>query len=56
MSSGGDPDESKKVIIPGEPEHEFEQERKISGIPLIDVVVNDLNELAEKLEIEGLNN
>jgi LDH2 family malate/lactate/ureidoglycolate dehydrogenase len=47
-----DPD--KKVIIPGEPEHEFEQERKISGIPLIDVVVNDLNELAEKLGIEGL--
>lgn len=44
----------KKVIIPGEPEHEFEQERKISGIPLIDVVVNDLNELAEKLGIEGL--
>lgn len=48
-----DPD--KKVIIPGEPEHEFEQERKVSGIPLIDVVVNDLNELAEKLGIEGLN-
>lgn len=49
-----DPD--KKVIIPGEPEHEFEQKRKISGIPLIDVVVNDLNELAEKLGIQGLNN
>ena len=48
-----DPD--KKVIIPGEPEHEFEQERKISGIPLIDVVVKDLNELAEKLGIETLN-
>ena len=48
-----DPD--KKVIIPGEPEHEFEQERKLSGIPLIDVVVKDLNELAEKLGIEGLN-
>ena len=47
-----DPD--KKVIIPGEPEHEFEQERKTNGIPLIDVVVNDLNELAEKLGIEGL--
>jgi len=47
-----DPD--KKVIIPGDPEHEFEQERKTNGIPLIDVVVNDLNELAEKLGIEGL--
>jgi len=48
-----DPD--KKVIIPGEPEHEFEQERKVSGIPLIDVVVNDLNELALKLGIQGLS-
>ena len=47
-----DPD--KKVIIPGEPEYAFEQERKIQGIPLIDVVVNDLNELAAKLGIEGL--
>lgn len=47
-----DPD--KKVIIPGEPEYVFEQERKIQGIPLIDVVVNDLNELAAKLGIEGL--
>lgn len=47
-----DPD--KKVIIPGEPEYAFEQERKVQGIPLIDVVVNDLNELAVKLGIEGL--
>ncbi|MBY0377303.1 MAG: Ldh family oxidoreductase [Gammaproteobacteria bacterium] len=47
-------DPNKKVIIPGEPEHHFEQERKVSGIPIIDVVVNDLNELAAKLEIEGL--
>ena len=45
----------KKVIIPGEPEHEFEQERKVSGIPLIDVVVNDLNELAQKIGIELLH-
>nr|WP_121271021.1 Ldh family oxidoreductase [Pedobacter schmidteae] len=45
----------KKVIIPGEPEHDFEQERKVAGIPLIDVVVNDLNELAKKLGIEGLS-
>lgn len=47
-----DPD--KKVIIPGEPEHDFEQERKLSGIPIIDVVVDDLNELAAKLGIVGL--
>lgn len=44
----------KNVIIPGEPESAFEQDRIINGIPLIDVVVNDLNELAKKLEIEGL--
>ncbi len=47
-------DPAKKVIIPGEPEHNFEQERKISGIPIIDAVVKDLNELAAKLEIGGL--
>ncbi|ETZ23813.1 Ldh family oxidoreductase [Pedobacter sp. V48] len=47
-----DPD--KKVIIPGEPEFAYEQERRINGIPLIDVVVHDLNQLAKKLEIEGL--
>lgn len=48
-------DPNKKVIIPGEPEHAFEQERKLAGIPIIDVVVNDLNELAEKLGINKLN-
>ena len=46
--------EGQKVVIPGEPEYAFEQERKVQGIPIIDVVVNDLNELAEKLGIEGL--
>jgi LDH2 family malate/lactate/ureidoglycolate dehydrogenase len=45
----------QKVIIPGEPEFEFEKERKIKGIPLIDVVVNDLNELALNLGIETLS-
>ncbi|SFH38711.1 Ldh family oxidoreductase [Pedobacter insulae] len=44
----------KKVIIPGEPEHEFEVERKINGIPVIDVVVNDLNLLAEKIGVAKL--
>lgn len=47
-------DPNKKVIIPGEPEFAFEQERKVSGIPIIDVVVNDLNILAEQLGVEGL--
>ncbi|WP_443944359.1 Ldh family oxidoreductase [Pedobacter sp. AW1-32] len=47
-------DPEKKVIIPGEPEYNFEQERKLQGIPLIDVVINDLNELAGKLQISPL--
>jgi len=47
-------DPNKKVIIPGEPEYAFEQERKQSGIPIIDVVVKDLNELADKLGIAHL--
>ncbi|MDF3078198.1 MAG: malate dehydrogenase [Sphingobacteriaceae bacterium] len=42
------------VIIPGEPELEAEKERKVSGIPIVDVVVHDLNELAEKLKIQAL--
>ncbi len=48
-------DPTKRVIIPGEPEHAFEIERKQSGIPIIDVVVNDLNLLAEKIGVATLN-
>ena len=48
--------ENKKVIIPGEPEYAFEQERKANGIPVIDVVVKDLNELAKKIGVETLTN
>ncbi|WP_158797625.1 Ldh family oxidoreductase [Pedobacter sp. L105] len=47
-------DPSKKVIIPGEPEYAFEKERHISGIPLVEPVVNDLNDLADKLGLERL--
>lgn len=47
-------DPEKQVIIPGEPEFAFEQERAIQGIPLIDVVVNDLHELADQLQIPRL--
>ncbi len=46
---------NKKVVIPGEPEFDFENERKKNGIPLIDAVVNDLNELAQKLNIPSLS-
>jgi LDH2 family malate/lactate/ureidoglycolate dehydrogenase len=47
-------DPEKKVIIPGEPEYAAEKDRKENGIPLVDAVVNDLNILAGKLGIEGL--
>jgi len=47
-----DPDQ--KVIIPGEPETEAEAERKANGIPLVDAVVKDLNELADRFGIEKL--
>lgn len=47
-------DPSKTVIIPGEPEYHFEQERKINGIPIIDVVVKDLNVLAEHIGVAQL--
>jgi LDH2 family malate/lactate/ureidoglycolate dehydrogenase len=47
-------DPNKKVIIPGEPEYTFEKERKLNGIPIIDVVVNDLNQLADKLHLPNL--
>lgn len=44
----------QKVIIPGEPEFEAEQERKTMGIPLVNAVVNDLNALADKLGLQKL--
>lgn len=44
----------QKVIIPGEPEHEAEQDRRKNGIPIVDAVVKDLNEVAEKLKVAPL--
>ncbi|MFI5161784.1 MAG: Ldh family oxidoreductase [Sphingobacteriales bacterium] len=48
-----DPDQ--KVIIPGEPETVAELDRKVNGIPLVDAVVNDLNELAKKFGVDALS-
>jgi L-2-hydroxycarboxylate dehydrogenase (NAD+) len=45
-------DDSKKVLIPGDPEREMEKIRMKKGIPLLAPVVNDLKFLAEKFEIE----
>jgi len=41
-----------RIYIPGEPEVEMMEKRKIEGIPLLDAVVKDLRELGDKLEIE----
>lgn len=48
-----DPDQG--VIIPGEPELEAENERVVTGIPLVDAVVDDLNELANKFGIDKVH-
>lgn len=44
----------EKVLIPGDPEREMEAERLKDGIPLLDVVVNDLNELSHRLALPAL--
>jgi LDH2 family malate/lactate/ureidoglycolate dehydrogenase len=38
----------EKVMIPGDPEREMEADRRKNGIPLLDVVVSDLQSLADK--------
>ena len=41
----------EKVLIPGDPERELEQERKVNGIPLLNAVVEDLQALGDKLDV-----
>ena len=41
----------QRVIIPGEPEAAMELERMVSGIPLIEPVVNDLKGLGSKFSV-----
>lgn len=41
----------EKVIIPGDPEREMEKERRENGIPLLQPVVDDLVQLANKFEL-----
>jgi LDH2 family malate/lactate/ureidoglycolate dehydrogenase len=41
----------EKVLIPGDPEREMEQERMKNGIPLLKPVVEDLNYLGERFGI-----
>src|SRR5258708_5606516 len=42
----------EKLIIPGDPEREFEIDRIKNGIPLNEKVIVDLEELSKKFEIE----
>jgi LDH2 family malate/lactate/ureidoglycolate dehydrogenase len=42
----------ERVLIPGDPEREAEAERRLSGIPLVASVVEDLQQLAHKFAIE----
>ncbi len=41
----------EKVLVPGDPEREYEAERMKNGIPLLEVVVNDLKQLAAKFDV-----
>ena len=44
----------EKVLVPGDPEREFEAERMEKGIPLLEQVVSDLQSLAKKFELRPL--
>jgi L-2-hydroxycarboxylate dehydrogenase (NAD+) len=41
----------QKVLIPGDPERELEQERLANGIPLLNPVVQDLSTLGEQMGV-----
>ncbi|GAB4113899.1 MAG: Ldh family oxidoreductase [Thermoflexibacter sp.] len=43
-----------KVLIPGDPEREMEAERLENGIPVVESVVTDLRDLAERMGIEKI--
>jgi LDH2 family malate/lactate/ureidoglycolate dehydrogenase len=44
-------DGETEVLIPGDPERLFEQERSVQGIPLHESVINDLLELGKKFAV-----
>ena len=43
---------NEKVLIPGDPERELEEERRLNGIPLLKAVEDDLRSLGEKFGLE----
>jgi LDH2 family malate/lactate/ureidoglycolate dehydrogenase len=44
-------DPAQPVLIPGDPEREAEAERRATGIPLHEAVVEDLAAVAEKIKV-----
>lgn len=44
-------DPHRPVLVPGDPERYLEQERELTGIPIVEPVVNDLEKLGDKLGI-----
>jgi len=42
----------EKLIIPGDPERQFEEDRMKNGIPVNEKVIADLKELGKKFEIK----
>lgn len=48
-------DPNQPVLIPGEPELKYEKIREVEGIPLNEIVINDLKELSEETGIEWSN-
>lgn len=42
------------IVIPGDPEREFEKERRVAGIPLNEKVVEDLIQLGQKMNVPFL--
>ena len=45
---------TQKMVIPGDPEREMEEDRVKNGIPLLPAVIQDLNELSEKFQIQPI--
>jgi LDH2 family malate/lactate/ureidoglycolate dehydrogenase len=44
-------DNQERVLIPGDPEREFELDRREKGIPILDKVIQDLTELGDRMGI-----
>ena len=44
----------QKVLVPGDPEREMETFRIDNGIPLLEAVTADLNQLAERFSLKEL--